>query len=265
MRLAGQLGDLFLVGVANHMLGRQAVRLKDFAAAHRFYAASLTAHRQEGDLYGAGNTLWALADLLAFEGNFAEAKVTYQEARKIFQELNDRRGLTWSEIHIGTIFLQEEQLEAAAVQFESALVMAREFGEINGEIDALNELGLIAVRQGRVDRARALIRQSLTRNQRLLKERFWASDSLIVLSGVAQVDHRMESCARLLGMSAALDNLPLTHFRPIIVQVSSAAQTALGEEAYLRFYAEGQAAAEQHSLEALIQSVLEREFPPRTS
>jgi tetratricopeptide (TPR) repeat protein len=201
-----------------------------------------------------------LGDLLKNEGDRDRALVAYQEAGEIFRELNDRRGLAWVELALSGYHLEAGRLPEAGLKIERALALAREIGESYGESAALNAKATLALVCGDLHNVREFAGQSLARN-RLLREPFLVSEALMLLGYAAQVEGYSERAARLFGMAEKNQQSMFDLVKHHLDQAVSAVKAALGGEAFARLYAEGQATYATHSLETLIESVLESEYP----
>src|SRR5690606_23827079 len=102
--------------------------------ARRAYERALALFDQIGARLGQPNTLQALGDLLAGEGEVQEAFERWVKAGELFDAIGDRLGQANVMLSIGRVLIQAEQArEQGRAMLEGALELYRAIGEKAGE------------------------------------------------------------------------------------------------------------------------------------
>lgn len=95
------------------------------------------------------------------QGDYTTARALHEETLKIYQALNDRRGIASQLINLGVVASYQGQHQQACSYYEHALTIFRELGNIWGMIRATANLSSAAIEQGEYDRAHAYAEQEL--------------------------------------------------------------------------------------------------------
>lgn len=106
-------------------------------------------------LYGLGDLTGAIDDTRAARG-LVEASLL------LYQELDNKRGITQALHRLGEITLEQGNHEQAQQIFEEGLVLARELADAWLIARSLSQLATLALERGDQTRAEALCRESLT-------------------------------------------------------------------------------------------------------
>jgi predicted ATPase/DNA-binding SARP family transcriptional activator len=225
---------------ALYNLGRYAQNEGDGERAQRCFQESLELSREPG-----GDQGLAAANLLQFgerareAGEFSTARVLLEESLAIRRELGDQWMVANAFQALGRLSAVEGDVEKARAELEASLRLMRELGARGGSAESLEELGLLCLKVGELEEAGRFLRETLTMRQELGDPRHLAR-GLRHLADLAVARGQPKKAARLLSAAEA-------HFEASIVSGSlgdlarrAALCAALGKEAYVRAWAEGQ-------------------------
>lgn len=107
-----------------------------------------------------GIILTDLANALAEQGKYAEAREAYQGGLKVYKELGDLRGQGVTLGQLGTLAMREGELEEATERYRAALALSQQLSEPEMEAVALHQLGLVFQEAQQWDEAERHYRQS---------------------------------------------------------------------------------------------------------
>ena len=82
-----------------------------------------------------------------YQGDFVPARTHVEEAREIFQSLNDKRGVSSAFNELGLIASYQGDYDTARRSLEESLSIKRELGEQRSIANSINNLGLVACYQ----------------------------------------------------------------------------------------------------------------------
>lgn len=133
----------------------------DFAYARVRFEESLKLWREVGDPWGAAFTLGWLAWVETVPGNPATARPLAEASVALFRELGDVWGIAFALETLGAITKQLGDLAAARNLLDESALLFREVEDIFGLADTLGELAGIAYDQGDYQTARTGIEQKL--------------------------------------------------------------------------------------------------------
>jgi non-specific serine/threonine protein kinase len=233
--LARQLGESRVLAATLHFSGSIARERGDYDQAMALHGKSLELWRQLGDERGVARSLnylafssWLRGDLVGAAGHGADTLAR-------FQALADREGMAWSLLNRAAAAYYAGELANARVAAREALGLAGEAAYKEGSAWGLNFLGLVALRERRIDQAAALLRRSLELH-RDLGDRWRMASVLEALAGVARARGDLPRAVRLDAGAAALRQALGTPLPPVEAQdwegERSAAAAALGAAAY---------------------------------
>ena len=94
-------------------------------------------------------------------------------------------------------------LDAAEALTEEALEISYKLGDERGIVPSLENLGIVALREGSLDRAAELLRESLEHSRRI-ESRFGIFNALVALAALAATEGRLERAGQLLGAADAV-------------------------------------------------------------
>jgi predicted ATPase/tetratricopeptide (TPR) repeat protein/transcriptional regulator with XRE-family HTH domain len=224
------------MGVAAHLAG-------ELGRARGILEEALALARQ---VKSERNLSWALGDLgelLASLGEYADARTLLEEGLAISRAIDDRQGLPWRLLQLGNLLRVQNEHGRARELLDEALARFRNPACDHGVVLALATLANLERSEGRYEQAHCLLQASVdpgleVQDQRTLSHRVW-------LWGVLDVERGAHARGtRLIGAGAAR-GLYRTKLCPIDeAEAASAlerARSALGEEAFARVWAEGEA------------------------
>ncbi len=163
--------------------GRLALTQGDSAQARVHYDAALALFQQLEDQRGVATALNGLAGLEGRLGNYPQSQAHFDAALERFQQLGDKLNSARLLSNRGLIALIQGDEVRAKTYLEGSLAIRREIGDTIGLIWSIANLGEIALRQGDTAQAIARYTRSLALSQKL-----GAKEGIAVcLEGLAQV------------------------------------------------------------------------------
>jgi len=114
---------------------------------------------------GAAAVLLLSGDLATQEGDYDRAPALFEEAMKLYRELNDVGGIGETHMQFGWAAMRGGDYPLAASHLEECLALARQANDPTLLAFAFAGLGEVAVRQGHYERAVAWLKQGLTLNR----------------------------------------------------------------------------------------------------
>jgi len=133
----------------------------DFALARLLYEECLRLQRELGDKRGIARTLNNLGVVAGEQGEYEQARQWLEESLAIQRELKDRRGIARTLNNLGVIAHDLGDYGAARALYEECLAIERGLKNQRGIALALDNLGLVAYRQGDYAAAHALFEECL--------------------------------------------------------------------------------------------------------
>lgn len=214
-----------------------------YALAPALYDESLARTRELGDKRVIVFALNSLGVLAQAEGDYVRARKLHKNALDIARQVGLEQDVALSLNGLGAAAECEGKHAAARALYQQSLATFQAVGDTGGSAQALSDLGRVAQAQGDYAVAWHFYRESLTIRQELHDRR--TALSLEAFAGLAADQGRSERAARLMGAAAARRGaigLALTpecsaeHHRRL-----DAVRDALGQEAFSRAWAEGEA------------------------
>jgi tetratricopeptide (TPR) repeat protein len=229
-------------------LGHLAMEQGEHAAAHSHFEEALALLQGAGDHEVAGCFV-DLGCLATERGDFVAARAHFEEALARCRELGDKRGLARALLCSGDLARKEGDRRRARRLYEECLAVERELGNRGEAI--LGALANLAADEGDHVEARRLWGMSLAERQQIGHFHTIAG----CLEGFAYLCSKQgqaERAAQLLGAAEGLreavrSSLPLRD-RADHECAASGARAALGEEAFARAWAEGQAMTREQAV-----------------
>ena len=174
-----------------------AVDSGDTATARLRAEEALALNRALGDRWGAAYSVYLLAHAAAFEADWKTAEGLFEESRRLFGELGDQhytldstRKLAWTYESLG-------DRERARAMHEANLLRARAERNEHEVALTLGPLARYAIRDGRVEEAISLLKESLRINRDV--GGLWATaNDLRTFARVLAVKGRAAAAARIL-------------------------------------------------------------------
>ena len=145
-------------GLSNSLdhLGDIAWRMGDFETARASYAESLKLRRKLGDPVDIGMSLYSAGRLCVDYGHYEEATPLLAEGLSVLKSVPDARGMALSHNALGRLALFQGDIATAADQFRAALRLNQQLGYQVDIAEDLQELAVVAARQGQTTRATRL-------------------------------------------------------------------------------------------------------------
>lgn len=173
-----QLGVALLnLGVASHVAG-------DLEAARAYYERSLREATGPARRSIENLALNNLGMLLSNLGEFGPAADALRQSAERKQAAGDRRGALVSHYNLAHVYQNQGRWAEARELCETALPVAREFGDPTSEGFVLYFLGLAEQHDGKLAAAEARLRESLEVRRRA-GDRYYLAESLRALAEVA--------------------------------------------------------------------------------
>jgi hypothetical protein len=114
---------------------------------------ALALYREIGDKGGEGNILWALGSFTYFTADAAAAESWYRRSLELHRQAENRTMEAWS-LHMLALSQAGQRLYADAGETaHHALRHFHEFGDVSGIILVLDDLAIVAIGIGEVERA----------------------------------------------------------------------------------------------------------------
>jgi uncharacterized protein HemY len=178
------------------------------------------------------------------QGDYAVEHSLLEEGVILLRAQRDKRDLALFLYYLGRITRHEGDYQQAVALFEESFALYEELGHKPGIARVLCILGKMACDKGDYGQARVQLKESLALMQESMSRRSIAS----VLEGFATLtaaQQQAKLAARLLGAAEVLREAigapPPLDERADYDQAVATARSALGEEAFARAWAEGQA------------------------
>jgi predicted ATPase/class 3 adenylate cyclase len=162
-RMVDAVGDDVSALRANALTGagNLAFMQGDFHAASTFHEASLSLHRQIGDLQSVAYAANNLANTAVQLGDHLRARILYEETVALTRELGDVRGVAFGSINLADVATRQGDLEEARALHEEILITIREIGDRWMEAFAIDTFARATSRAGDRAAARALHLEAL--------------------------------------------------------------------------------------------------------
>ena len=218
LAIARALGDREEIAFALHGLADTAYAQEDLARSATLYQEALALRRALGDWQGAGVVLSDLGVVTYAQGDPVRAAMLFEEALAHYHRLGERWHVIMTTGHLADVALGQGDVRRGATLYAECLQMARDAGMRPQIARGLEGLACVAMQEG-----------------------------------PAGDPHRT---ARLLGTAAALGAGGWTpvHIAPGREErVRAAALAALGEEAFAKAWAEGQALSLEEAVALALQ------------
>jgi class 3 adenylate cyclase/tetratricopeptide (TPR) repeat protein len=145
------------------------------------------------------------------QGNFEEAYSYIEQARDLYDQLGDRRGVSNMLTTMGETARQRGDYPKAAELYQQALTIAREIGEHTSQIICLNNLGGVRVGMGDHDAAIEDLRQVISMagpsGYQVLSETY--SFLAVACLGLGRPEEALEAAQRALHLGKKMENQEL--------------------------------------------------------
>jgi CHAT domain-containing protein/Tfp pilus assembly protein PilF len=128
--------------------GRELQRNGDYPGALAKYGAARKIAEELGDKKEVAANLNGLGMVYAHQRSFGQALECFQRALKITKELEDKIGMAVALAGMGTVYRDEGLYDESIESYQGALKIREELGNKSGITTALNNLGIVYRRQG---------------------------------------------------------------------------------------------------------------------
>jgi tetratricopeptide (TPR) repeat protein len=142
-------------------LGSILDQLGEYDEARNLYHQSLKIFQDLGDKSGVSWSLQGLGVLAQNTGDYEEARKLYQESLKIFQDLGDKSGVAITLLHLGMLAQNTGDYEEARKLYQESLKIFTDLGDKSGVARSLHQLGVLAQNITDYDEAIKLYQESL--------------------------------------------------------------------------------------------------------
>ena len=136
-----------------------------------------------------------LADVLAAQGRYAEARTEYEKALRMIQDIGDDRSVAAVQGQLGALALREGDRDEARRRYRQALESFRGLGEERSEAIIWHQLGMVAQEDRAWDEAEGYYRESLAIKERI-GDKALAATTCNQLATVAQLAGRPAQAER---------------------------------------------------------------------
>ena len=142
-------------------LGDLAYYTSDHDSARVRYERALPLYQQIGDVLGEANCIKGLGDIARRRSDHDGARARYERALPLYQQAGDVLGEANCISRLGDIALARSDHDGARARFERALPLYQQAGDVLGEANCIASLGDIALNRSDHDGARARYERAL--------------------------------------------------------------------------------------------------------
>jgi tetratricopeptide (TPR) repeat protein len=160
-KYAGEKGNKPTLAAILHQLGMLAQRQGDYAKARILYDESIAIERELRDKSGVAKSLHQLGHLAQDQGDYIEARKLYDQSLTINRELGDKSGIAHTLHQLATLAQAQGHLTEARKLYDQSLAIEQELGDKPGIASTLHQYAMLAQDQGNYPEARKLYDQSL--------------------------------------------------------------------------------------------------------
>lgn len=178
-RINNELGAALVLG----NLGTIALVQQHLMTAQTYCEESLSIFRKIDNRLGIAFSLNNLGNVAMYQQDVKSARAHYREALTICQEAHIRGGIASGYNHLGWVEEVEDNERGAIDCYNKALALFREMGDREKIAQTLTSVCFVKLRQGKLDEARNLLRESLDGAWRIGA----LQTSLAVITGFAQL------------------------------------------------------------------------------
>ena len=143
--------------------------LARFFSIHSHWQDSVMAHqvalgaaKRSNNQAGAAQTLNNLGMIYRSQGHWEDAIECYEQSLEVQRELGGRDGVAQTLNNLGVVYQSQGRWEDAIDCYEQSLEVKRELGDRHGVAQTLANMGMLWKAQNQPDKAKELLRESLT-------------------------------------------------------------------------------------------------------
>jgi tetratricopeptide (TPR) repeat protein len=149
LALSRQLGDKRAIANAIYNAAfPMTVSRKTIPRAKLLYQEALTLFQELGDDGRVARTLWGIGNANFFDKDYAAAKPALEEAQALSRRLGDRFNLAWSTHTLGLVAFNTNDIATAKKNFLEALQLFLEAQDVSGITLQLDNLSSVARKEG---------------------------------------------------------------------------------------------------------------------
>jgi predicted ATPase/DNA-binding winged helix-turn-helix (wHTH) protein len=203
LTLYEEQGDKWGIGASLNALAVSARDRGDYESAQKNFERSLACWRALSDHLSTARCLHNLANVAKIRGDFVRALSALQEATTLFIEQDDPIGAAWSLNQQGDIAREQRKLEPARALYERALAAFRAAGDRWGSARSLADLGTVYCELSDYPKAHHTYRQAME----IFKELGHRRGIARALEGIACLAAAQGDAGRALRLAAAAAHL----------------------------------------------------------
>lgn len=185
---------LIWLGTAANRVGRHRYARRSYQRA-RILAARLHLHALEGQ------ALWGLGYTARLEGDLPKAAQLLQEARRVFEHIEDLTNLSEVLTNLGAVYAEQGELDQALTAVRHSIRIIDRLGNLRRRSDAYEDLATIHLHRGELDEAEQAARQAMV-DAAKAKDRKHRALALAVLGRVAAARRDRRTAVRHLRTAA---------------------------------------------------------------
>ncbi len=237
----------------------------EYQQAARYYQESLQILQKLNNQIDKIGLLLELGRLASDQGDNEQAELHHRESLALAHKAGDRKAEADSCHGLAILAHRRGDVEQAVDFCDQSITLQREIGDRYGLAESLHTRGRIAQDQGKLAIAQLSYQKSLVLQQQL-QERRGIAVALEALGALAlaedQTEDQLEQAARLFGAAQALREIinaplsPATRFAH--AQRVNNVHIQLGEEAFARAWASGQAMTLEQAIALALEQTLYR-------
>ncbi len=145
----------------HHTAGNFATRHAEYPAARIRYERARAMREQLGDRRGLAGTMGALGNIAQYTGDFELARALFTESLAVNREIGHRLWEATNLTCLGNLSRYLGDFAAARPYLEQAAALNREIGNRTGEASSMDGLGSLLMQMGELDAARTALERAL--------------------------------------------------------------------------------------------------------
>lgn len=246
--------SLYLLGLIAWIIG-------DFALARMYTEEGLVKARDQDEKITLAYMVDLSGQIALDQGEDIQARTLLEEGLRLHREAGDTLGGLNALFFLERLLITQGERIQARAYAEEHLTLSKTLGFHSGVISTLTFLGRLTLEEGNAARAHKLFEESLTLLHETNENSPLSIASTLQEIGVTLATQgRLIEAVRLWGAARSLCAL-LPEERAFVARASAAVRAELGEEAFSRAWAEGQAMSTEQAL-AAIEHVAHSSQPP---
>jgi serine phosphatase RsbU (regulator of sigma subunit)/Tfp pilus assembly protein PilF len=131
------------------------------------YFQAVAIYEEVGDKSGAANSLINIGSIYLNQGQIEKTLVCFEKSLKLSEEIDDKQLIAQSLYHIGYIHRHHGNLEYALEYYQKSLEIREEIGDKGGTANSLSNIGSIYDKKGDLDSALFYFDKALELNEEI--------------------------------------------------------------------------------------------------